>query len=201
VVIIGDVDRLTRNLPGWGRFETAAVGHRVLLSAYAGGDLDLSAPEGWYYGGHGEVAGQAGKARSRACGPARPMTGSRGRASRRGAGRGGSGTPGSTPIPGETSKRRRVVLREEVNQAEAGALRDAAARVLGGESAGSIIREWTRRGITPSRAAEVGGILAGQNAQVGACGRVAGVAGAHLPGAVARHLGSGHPRTAGPAVR
>ena len=51
VVIIGDVDRLTRNLPDWGRFETAAVEHRVLLSAYAGGDLDLSAPEGWYYGG------------------------------------------------------------------------------------------------------------------------------------------------------
>jgi len=52
VVIIRDVDRLTRNLPDWSRFEKAAVEHRVLLSAYAGG-LVLR--------GHGDVAGQAGK--------------------------------------------------------------------------------------------------------------------------------------------
>jgi hypothetical protein len=36
---------------------------------------------------------------------------------------------------------------------EAGALRDAAERVLNGETVGSIIREWTRRGIKPSRSA------------------------------------------------
>jgi hypothetical protein len=53
VVIIRDVDRLTRNLPDWSRFEKAAVEHRVLLSAYSGGDLDLSTPEGAYYGGMG----------------------------------------------------------------------------------------------------------------------------------------------------
>jgi DNA invertase Pin-like site-specific DNA recombinase len=51
VVIIRDVDRLTRNLTDWNRFEKAAVEHRVILSAYAGGDLDLSTPEGAYYGG------------------------------------------------------------------------------------------------------------------------------------------------------
>ena len=51
VVIIRDVDRLTRNLPDWSRSEKAAVEHRVILGAYAGGDLDLSTPEGSYYGG------------------------------------------------------------------------------------------------------------------------------------------------------
>jgi DNA invertase Pin-like site-specific DNA recombinase len=45
VVTIRDVDRLTRNPPDWSRFEKAAVAHRVLLSAYAGGDLDLSTPK------------------------------------------------------------------------------------------------------------------------------------------------------------
>ncbi len=43
--------RLTRNLADWDRFEKAAIEHRVILSAYAGGDLDLSTPEGAYYGG------------------------------------------------------------------------------------------------------------------------------------------------------
>ena len=51
VVIVRDVDRLTRNLADWDRFEKAAIEHRVILSAYAGGDLDLSTPEGAYYGG------------------------------------------------------------------------------------------------------------------------------------------------------
>ena len=51
VVIVRDVDRLTRNLTDWNRFEKACVRHGVLLSPYTGGDLDLSTPEGAYYGG------------------------------------------------------------------------------------------------------------------------------------------------------
>jgi hypothetical protein len=51
VVIVRDVDRLTRNLTDWNRFEKACVCHGVLLSPYTGGDLDLSTPEGAYYGG------------------------------------------------------------------------------------------------------------------------------------------------------
>jgi DNA invertase Pin-like site-specific DNA recombinase len=46
VVIVRDVDRLTRNLTDWNRFEKACVRHGVLLSPYTGGDLDLSTPEG-----------------------------------------------------------------------------------------------------------------------------------------------------------
>src|SRR5438128_3916937 len=51
VVIVRDIDRLTRNLTDWNAFEKACVRHGVRLSAYTGGDLDLSTPEGAYYGG------------------------------------------------------------------------------------------------------------------------------------------------------
>ena len=40
VVIVRDIDRLTRNLTDWNAFEKACVRHRVRLSAYTGGDLD-----------------------------------------------------------------------------------------------------------------------------------------------------------------
>jgi hypothetical protein len=42
VVIIRDVDRLTRNLPDWSRFEKAAIEHRVILSASIGSSHRLS---------------------------------------------------------------------------------------------------------------------------------------------------------------
>jgi site-specific DNA recombinase len=51
VVIVRDVDRLTRNLADWNAFEKACVRRGVLLSAYSGGDLDLSTAEGACYGG------------------------------------------------------------------------------------------------------------------------------------------------------
>ena len=45
---------------------------------------------------------------------------------------------------------RRHILREEINQLEADAIRDAAVRLLEhGESVRSIIRDWTARGIRP----------------------------------------------------
>jgi hypothetical protein len=51
VVVVRDVDRLTQKQSDWSRFEKATVEHRVLLTACVGGDLDLSTPEGAYYGG------------------------------------------------------------------------------------------------------------------------------------------------------
>ncbi len=99
VVIVRDVDRLTRNLPDWSRFEKAAVEHRVLLSAYSGGDLDLSTPEGAYYGGmetlraKRESAVKSVRVREGHDG----MTVSRGRGNRLEAGRAGSGIRASTP--------------------------------------------------------------------------------------------------------
>jgi site-specific DNA recombinase len=152
VVIIRDVDRLTRNPPDWSRFEKAAE-HRVLLSAYSGGDLDLSTPEGAYYGGMETLRAK----RESAVKSVRVREG-HDRIVREGKSSGGGPRWfGYTRIyanPEETSKRKRVILREEINEVEAKALRDAAERVLNGETVGSIIREWTQRGIKPARAAK-----------------------------------------------
>jgi DNA invertase Pin-like site-specific DNA recombinase len=54
LVVVRDIDRLTRNLADWNAFEKACVRHGVRLSAYTGGDLDLSTPEGAYQG-HREI--------------------------------------------------------------------------------------------------------------------------------------------------
>jgi site-specific DNA recombinase len=151
VVIIRDVDRLTRNLADWNRFEKAAVEHRVILSAYAGGDLDLSTPEGAYYGGMETLRAKRESAvRSVRVREAHDRIARQGKSS--GGGRRWFGYTRVFANPDETAKRKRVVLREEINLAEADALRDAAERVLRGETVGSIIREWTRRGIRPARA-------------------------------------------------
>src|SRR6266496_1868903 len=86
VVIIRDIDRLTRNLTDWNQFEKACVRHGVLLSPCTGGDLDLSTPEGAYYGGW-RRCGPSGKARLRACVCGKRLSGTRGR------GNGGAGVP------------------------------------------------------------------------------------------------------------
>jgi site-specific DNA recombinase len=151
VVIIRDVDRLTRNLPDWSRFEKAAVEHRVILSAYAGRDLDLSTPEGAYYGGM-----QTLRAKRESAVKSVRVREVHDRIAREGKPHGGGprwfGYTRVYANPDETIKRKRVVLREEINPVEAAALRDAAERVLRGETVGSVIREWTQRGIMPSRA-------------------------------------------------
>ena len=149
VVIIRDVDRLTRNLPDWSRFEKAAIEHRVILSAYAGGDLDLSTPEGAYYGGMETLRAKRESAvRSVRVREAHDRIARQGKPS--GGGRRWFGYTRVYANPEETVKRKRVILREELNPVEAEALRDAAERILRGETVGSIIREWTQRGIRPS---------------------------------------------------
>ena len=149
VVIVRDVDRLTRNLPDWSRFEKAAIEHRVILSAYAGGDLDLSTPEGAYYGGMETLRAKRESAvRSVRVREAHERIAREGKSS--GGGRRWFGYTRVFANPDETVRRKRVILREEVNPLEADALRDAAERILRGETVGSIIREWTQRGIKPS---------------------------------------------------
>jgi DNA invertase Pin-like site-specific DNA recombinase len=151
VVIIRDVDRLTRNLPDWDRFEKAAIAHRVILSAYTGGDLDLSTPEGAYYGGMETLRAKRESAvRSVRVREAHDRIARQGKAA--GGGRKWFGYTRVFANPEETNRRKRVILREEINQQEATALRDAAERVLAGETVGSIIREWTAQGIKPPRA-------------------------------------------------
>ena len=97
----------------------------------------------------GDAAGQAGKRGQERAGP-------------RGAGPGGTQGPaagggqrwfGYTRIylnPEEPDHKKRKIIREDINEAEADAIRDAATRLLEhGESVGSIARDWTARGIKP----------------------------------------------------
>jgi site-specific DNA recombinase len=153
VVIVRDVDRLTRNLTDWNRFEKACVRHGVLLSPYTGGDLDLSTPEGAYYGGMETLRAKRESAVKSA--RVREAKERQARAGKRSGG--GSLWFGYVRVyanPDEPVARKRVILREELHPVNAPAIRDAAERILRGESAGSIIREWTERGIKPVSAAE-----------------------------------------------
>jgi site-specific DNA recombinase len=153
VVIVRDVDRLTRNLTDWNRFEKACVRHGVLLSPYTGGDLDLSTPEGAYYGGMETLRAKRESAVKSV--RVREAKEREARAGKRAGG--GSLWFGYVRIyanPDEPVHRKRVILREELHPVNALALRDAAERILRGESVGSIIRDWDARGIRPVAAQE-----------------------------------------------
>jgi site-specific DNA recombinase len=153
VVIVRDVDRLTRNLTDWNRFEKACVAHGVLLSPYTGGDLDLSTPEGAYYGGMETLRAKRESAVKSA--RVREAADRNARAGKRaGGGWRWFGYVRVYANPEEPDHRKRVILRKELHPVEAEALRDAARRVLLGETVGSIVREWTARGIKPVAADE-----------------------------------------------
>ncbi len=154
VVIVRDVDRLTRNLTDWNQFEKACVRRGVVLSAYTGGDLDLSTPEGAYYGGMETLRAKRESAVKSA--RVREAADRNARAGKRpGGGWRWFGYVRVYANPGEPDHRKRVILREELDPVEAPALRDAARRILDhGETVGSVIRDWTARGIMPVAAPE-----------------------------------------------
>jgi site-specific DNA recombinase len=149
VVIVRDIDRLTRNLADWNAFEKACVRHGVRLSAYTGGDLDLSTAEGAYYGGMETL-----RARRESAVKSARVREAQDREARKGKRTGGGERWfGYTRIyanPGEPNHKKRIILREEINPAEADAIREAARRALDeGETVASILRDFTRRGIKP----------------------------------------------------
>ena len=149
VVIVRDIDRLTRNLTDWNAFEKACVRHGVRLSAYTGGDLDLSTPEGAYYGGMETLRAKRESAvKSARVREAHERNARKGR--RAGGGQRWFGYTRIYLNPEELDHKKRKIVREDINPVEADAIRDAATRVLEhGESVGSIARDWTARGIRP----------------------------------------------------
>jgi site-specific DNA recombinase len=154
VVIIRDIDRLTRNLTDWNRFEKACVRHGVLLSPYTGADLDLSTPEGAYYGGMETLRAKRESAVKSA--RVREAADRNARAGKRAGG--GQRWFGYTRIfanPDEPDHRKRKIIREDTNPVEAEALREAARRVLDfGEPVGAICRDWNEHGPKPVAAKE-----------------------------------------------
>ena len=149
VVIVRDIDRLTRNLTDWNAFEKACVRHGVRLSAYTGGDLDLSTAEGAYYGGMETLRARRESAvKSARVREAQDREARKGR--RVGGGQRWFGYTRIYANPDEPNHKKRHIVREEINPVEADAIRDAAVRILDrGESVASIVRDWTARGIKP----------------------------------------------------
>ena len=133
-----DIDRLTRNLTDWNAFEKACVRHGVRLSAYTGGDLDLSTAEGAYYGGMETLRARRESAvKSARVREAQDREARKGR--RTGGGQRWFGYTRIYANPDEPNHKKRHILREEINPVESEAIRDAAVRVLEhGESVASI---------------------------------------------------------------
>ena len=152
VVIVRDIDRLTRNLADWNAFEKACVRHGVVLSAYTGGDLDLSTAEGAYYGGMETLRARRESAvKSARVREAQDREARKGR--RTGGGERWFGYTRIYANPDEPNHKKRIIVREDINPQEADAIREAARRVLEeGETVTSILRDWTRRGIKPVHA-------------------------------------------------
>ncbi|GGS94711.1 site-specific recombinase DNA invertase Pin [Planobispora rosea] len=146
VVIVRDIDRLTRNLDDWNQFERACVRNGVILSAYTGGDLDLSTPEGAYYGGMETLRARRESAvKSARVREAVERNARKGR--RPGAGKRRFGYRNIYDNPHETDRKRRVI-RIELDPAEPDLIREAATRLLDhGESLGGIVRDWQSRNI------------------------------------------------------
>lgn len=118
-----------------------------------GADQDLSTPEGAYYGGMETLRAKRVSAVKSA--RVREAKERNARAGKRAGG--GSQWFGYVRVdanPDEPVHRKRVILREELHPVNAPALRDAAERILRGESVGSVIREWDARGIRPVAAQE-----------------------------------------------
>ena len=93
VVIVRDIDRLTRNLAGWNAFEKACVRHGVRLSAYTAGPGPVHGRRRLLRR-DGDTARSAGKRGKERAGPRSPgPRGAQGSA----AASGGSDTPPSTP--------------------------------------------------------------------------------------------------------
>jgi DNA invertase Pin-like site-specific DNA recombinase len=122
VVIVRDIDRLTRNLTDWNAFEKACVRHGVRLSAYTGGDLDLSTAEGAYYGGMETLRARRESAvKSARVREAQDREARKGR--RTGGGQRWFGYTRIYANPDEPNHKKRHIVREDINPVEAEAIR------------------------------------------------------------------------------
>jgi site-specific DNA recombinase len=147
VVIVRDIDRLTRNLADWDRFEKAAIEHHVKPVR-----LGRRGP-GPVHPGRGLLRGmETLRAKRESAVRSVRVREAHDRIARQGK------IPGGGPrwfgwtrvyANPEASPRQRVILRLDIDEVEAAALRDAAERVLRGETIYSIVCEWEQRGIRP----------------------------------------------------
>jgi len=125
------------------------VRHGILIHLYTGGVLDLATHAGGFLGMmNTAVAWGESKLRSDRVKAAVQRNAETGRRT------GGGSRPFGYKIIyhdlGEGSKRQRRIIREELEPAEADAVREAVSRVLSGESLRSIAFDFNKRGIKPA---------------------------------------------------
>jgi site-specific DNA recombinase len=149
VLIARHHDRLTRNPDDFGRLMKICERSKIKISLYTGGELDLSTASGGFYGfmetGRSWCESAIRSQRVKDAVERNAMAGKRS---------GGGSRPFGYEIIcqdlGEGSKRQRRIIREELEPTEADAVREAASRVLRGESLRSIAFDFNKRGIKPA---------------------------------------------------
>jgi site-specific DNA recombinase len=141
-------DRLTRNLKDYDRLIEVCAHRGVIVHYYTGGALDFRTSDGGFMGTiNTAIAQRESDIRSER------VKAAVARNVRAGKRTGGGSRPFGYKIIyhdlGEGSKRQRRIIGEEIEPAEAEAIKEAASRVLRGESIRSIAFDFNDRGIKP----------------------------------------------------
>jgi DNA invertase Pin-like site-specific DNA recombinase len=146
VLIARHHDRLTRNAEDFHRLMKICGKSNIKISTYTGGELDLSTASGGFYG-FMETGWWWYESAIRS----QRVKDAVERNARAGKRTGGGSRPFGYKIIrqdlGEGAPRRYRIVGEELEPAEAEAIKEAATRVLRGESLRSIAMDWNRRGI------------------------------------------------------
>jgi DNA invertase Pin-like site-specific DNA recombinase len=148
VLIARHHDRLTRNAEDFDRLMKICGKSKIKISTYTGGELDLSTASGGFYGFTETGRWYESAIRSQRVKDAVE------RNARAGKRTGGGSRPFGYKIIrqdlGEGAPRRWRIVGEELEPAEAEAIKEAANRVLKGESLRSIAFDFNKRGIKPA---------------------------------------------------
>jgi site-specific DNA recombinase len=141
-------DRLTRNPDDFARLMQVCGKAKIKISLYTGGELDLSTASGGFYGFM-----ETGRSWYESAIRSQRVKDAVERNARAGKRSGGGSRPFGYKINrhdlGEGGRRRYRIIGEEIEPAEAEAIKEAAARVLRGESIRSIAFDFNDRGIKP----------------------------------------------------
>jgi site-specific DNA recombinase len=146
VLIARHHDRLTRNAEDFDRLMKICGKSKIKISTYTGGELDLSTASGGFYGFM-----ETGRSWYESAIRSQRVKDAMERVAREGKRTGGGSRPFGYKIIrqdlGEGAPRRWHIVKEVLEPAEAEAIKEAAARVLRGESLRSIAMDWNERGV------------------------------------------------------
>jgi site-specific DNA recombinase len=146
VLVARHHDRLTRNPDDFARLMRVCEKSKIKISLYTGGELDLSTASGGFYGFM-----ETGRSWYESAIRSQRVKDAVERNARAGKRTGGGSRPFGYKIIrhdlGDGARRRWRIVGEELEPAEAEAIKEAAARVLRGESLRSVAMDFNERGI------------------------------------------------------